>query len=66
MNVAEVLVCVRKFGGRLHWHHPMARLGEDEHGVWLGAQVGTVYSKGEVGPLYTTVEPRVTLFPHDA
>jgi hypothetical protein len=37
MNVAEVLVSVRKFDGRLHWHHPMVRLGEDEHGVWLGA-----------------------------
>ncbi|WP_405524356.1 DUF402 domain-containing protein [Streptomyces canus] len=66
MTVAEVLVSVRKYDGRLHWHHPMARLGEDEHGVWLGAQVGTVYSKGEVGPVYTTAEPRVMLFPRDA
>ncbi|KUN55611.1 RNAse [Streptomyces canus] len=66
MTVAEVLVSVRKFDGLLHWHHPMVRLGEDEHGVWLGAQVGTVYSKGEVGPVYTTVEPRVMLFPRDA
>ncbi|MDT0484637.1 DUF402 domain-containing protein [Streptomyces doebereineriae] len=66
MNVAEVLVCVRKLDGRLHWHHPMARLGEDEHGVRLGAQVGTVYSKGQVGPVCTTQEPRVMLFPRDA
>ncbi|MCX5057354.1 MULTISPECIES: DUF402 domain-containing protein [unclassified Streptomyces] len=66
MTVAEVLVSVRKFHGRRHWHHPMVRLGEDEHGVWLGEQVGTVYSKGEVGPVYTTEEPRVMLFPRDA
>ncbi|MER5479571.1 DUF402 domain-containing protein [Streptomyces sp. NPDC002734] len=66
MADAEVLVSVRKFDGRLHWHHPMVRLGEDEHGVWLGAPVGTVYSKGGVGPVYATEEPRVMLFPRGA
>ncbi|MDQ1051423.1 hypothetical protein QFZ76_009659 [Streptomyces sp. V4I2] len=36
MTVGEVLVSVRKFDGRPHRHRPMARLGEDEHGVRLG------------------------------
>ena len=66
MTTAEVFVSVRKFDGHLHWHHPMVRLGEDEYGVWLGARVGTVYSKGGVGPVYTTEEPRAMLFPRDA
>ena len=26
----------RKYDGSLHWHGVMRRLGEDEHGLWLG------------------------------
>jgi protein associated with RNAse G/E len=66
MPFAEALVSVRRFDGRPHWHHPMARLGEDEQGVWLGAQVGTVFAKGGVGPVSRLEEPRVMLFPRDA
>jgi protein associated with RNAse G/E len=66
MNPAEVLVSVRKYDRSLHWRHAMVRLGEDEHGIWLGAPVGTVYSKGAEGPVYATQEPRVMLFPRDA
>lgn len=49
-----MLVSVRKYDNSLHRHHSMVRLGEDEHGVWLGAAVGTVYSKGAQGPVYPT------------
>ncbi|MFI5770406.1 DUF402 domain-containing protein [Streptomyces sp. NPDC051658] len=66
MDADEVLVSVRKYDGSLHWHHSMVRLGEGEHGVWLGAPVGTVYSKGAEGPVYATREARVMLFPRDA
>ncbi|MGY0064955.1 DUF402 domain-containing protein [Streptomyces sp. LZ34] len=66
MNTAGVQVSVRKYDGSLHWHYRMIRLGEDEHGVWLGAPVGTVYSKGAEGPVYASQEPRVMLFPREA
>jgi hypothetical protein len=26
----------RKYDGSLHWHGTLRRLGEDEHGLWLG------------------------------
>ncbi|GAA2446236.1 hypothetical protein GCM10010433_54800 [Streptomyces pulveraceus] len=52
MDAGEVLVSVRKYDSRPHWHHSMARLGEDGHGVRLGAAVGTVYGKGARGPVY--------------
>ncbi|MBV1849901.1 DUF402 domain-containing protein [Catellatospora tritici] len=61
----SVLVTVRKYDGSPHWQHRMHRLGEDEHGVWLGAPVGTVYHR-DGSPIYATKEPRVMLFPHQA
>ncbi|WP_329021832.1 MULTISPECIES: DUF402 domain-containing protein [unclassified Streptomyces] len=66
MGEAEVRVVVRKFDGSLHWHHSMMWLGEDEFGVWLGAPIGTIYSKGEEGEVYATEERRVMLFPRGA
>ncbi|MGW2476617.1 DUF402 domain-containing protein [Streptomyces sp. NPDC001665] len=65
MREAEVRVVVRKFDGSLHWHHSMVWLGEDEFGVWLGAPIGTVYSKGGEDEVYATQERRVMLFPRD-
>jgi len=35
-----------KWGGALHWHYELQRLGEDEHGVWVGAPIGTVLQRG--------------------
>jgi uncharacterized protein len=35
-----------KFDGSLHWNYTMRRLGEDEHGTWLGAAPGLVARKG--------------------
>lgn len=65
MTADEVLVSVRKYDGSRHWHHTMLRLGADNHGVWLGAPIGTVFSKGS-GAVYATAEPRVMLFPREA
>ncbi|HET6636952.1 MAG TPA: DUF402 domain-containing protein, partial [Streptomyces sp.] len=59
MGTSAVRVTVRKFDGSLHWHHTMTLLGEDEHGVWLGAPIGTVYGKGPVTQVYATEERRV-------
>jgi uncharacterized protein len=37
----------RKYDGSLHWNYLARRLGEDEHGVWLGAPAGTELRRGE-------------------
>ena len=66
MPEREVLVAVLKYDGRLHWHHTMRRLGADEHGVWLGCPAGTVYHRGDEGPIYATAEARVMLIPRHA
>ncbi|GAA1764117.1 hypothetical protein GCM10009681_39040 [Luedemannella helvata] len=36
----------RKYDGSPHWSSPMRRLGEDEHGVWLGAPAGAIARRG--------------------
>ncbi|MEV6522989.1 DUF402 domain-containing protein [Longispora sp. NPDC051575] len=61
----EVQFTVRKYDGSLHWHFTMLRLGEDDHGVWLGAPVGTVFSKADQGPIRTSTSPLVTLVPRE-
>lgn len=40
-----------KYPDRLHWRHTMDRLGEDEHGVWLGAPAGTPLQRGSEPPM---------------
>jgi uncharacterized protein len=47
----EVRVQFTKYDGSLHWHHPMRLLGEDEHGVWLGAPAGTSVQRGNEPPV---------------
>ena len=37
----EVRVVYTKYDGSLHWHMSMRYLGEDEHGIWLGAPAHT-------------------------
>jgi protein associated with RNAse G/E len=66
MDTSEVRVVVRKYDGRLHWHHDTRRLGTDEHGTWLGCPAGTVYYRGADGPIYTSAEARVLLIPRNA
>lgn len=39
-----------KYPDRLHWRHDMERLGEDEHGVWLGAAAGAIVQRGTEPP----------------
>jgi uncharacterized protein len=61
--VDDVRVVYRKFDGALHWNHPARRLGEDEHGIWLGVPVNTRVFKGdpEWGPVeapFTMLMPR--------
>ena len=52
----------RKYDDSLHWHATMRRLGEDEHGVWLGAQAGTVWRRSTEKPV-TMNHANVRLFP---
>lgn len=40
-----------KYPRTLHWRHELLRLGEDEHGVWLGGPTGTRVQKGEEEPI---------------
>lgn len=40
-----------KWDGAAHWQADVMRLGEDEHGVWLGAPAGCVFTR----PGMTTV-----------
>jgi protein associated with RNAse G/E len=63
---ADVRVVFRKYDGSLHWHHRMRRLGQDGHGIWLGAPAGMVMRKGEHGPPVVMKFPGVMLFPQDA
>ena len=41
----------RKWDGTLHWHYDVARLGEDEHGYWLGGPEGTPVRRGSEPPI---------------
>jgi uncharacterized protein len=47
----EVRVQFTKYDGSLHWHHPMRYLGEDSHGIWLGAPAGTSIRRGGEPPV---------------
>jgi uncharacterized protein len=58
-------VVFRKYDGSLHWNFLTRRLGEDEHGVWLGAPAGTELRRGEA--LIELAEmDHVVLLPRDA
>jgi uncharacterized protein len=59
-----VQVDYHKYDGALHWNLRMRRLGEDEHGVWLGLPADSVMRKGR-GPDVPLPEAHVILFPHD-
>lgn len=58
-------VVFTKYDGSRHWHHPASRLGEDEHGVWVGAEAGTVGQRGD-GPQVRWERAFVMLFPRDS
>jgi hypothetical protein len=44
-----VRVVFRKWGDRPHWEYDALRLGEDEHGTWIGAAAGTRLSRPGAG-----------------
>jgi uncharacterized protein len=58
----DVRVVFRKFDGSLHWHQTMRYLGQDEHGVWLGAAAGMIARRGGE-PAMVVRQPHVMLFP---
>jgi len=59
---SQVQVNYRKYDGTLHWNLRMRRLGEDEHGVWLGLPADSVMRKGD-GPEVPIECAHVILFP---
>ena len=58
----DVRVRYTKYDGSLHWHFTMRYLGEDEHGVWLGAPAGSTTQRGAEPPI-TFDAPSVLLIP---
>ena len=50
----------RKYDGSLHWHSVVRRLGEDEHGLWLGWRPGQQTARGSEPP-FTIETPYVRL-----
>lgn len=60
-----VRVAYRKYDGTLHWNLRMRRLGEDEHGVWLGLPANSVMRKGH-NPEVPLPEAHIVLFPPGA
>ncbi len=51
MTDRDVRVVKTKYDGSLHWHHVMRFLGEDEHGIWLGALAGSTSQRGDEPPI---------------
>jgi hypothetical protein len=59
----RVRLVARKWPDRPHWEHEGEHLGEDQHGVWVGARVGTLLSRP--GASLVTDQAQVTLVPRD-
>jgi protein associated with RNAse G/E len=51
-----------KYDGSLHWNLRMRRLGEDEHGVWLGLPADSMMFKG-LYAAHPVPDAHVVLFP---
>jgi uncharacterized protein len=58
----DVRVVYTKYDGSLHWHQTMQYLGEDEHGIWLGAPAGSTLQRGDEPPIVTEAA-FIQLFP---
>ncbi|MGI5269921.1 DUF402 domain-containing protein [Nonomuraea sp. CA-218870] len=63
--MGDIEIVYRKYGGKLHWHHPGTLLGEDEHGVWVAVARGTIARKGDELTI-TWPNDSVILFPRSA
>ena len=61
----DVSMVFRKYDGSLHWNSPMRHLGEDVHGVWLGAPIGTIAQRGQATGRAVDYA-HVVLLPRDA
>lgn len=59
----DVRMVARKYDGRMHWHATLRRLGQDEHGVWLGATARTPWRRG-AEPVVFIPATHVVLIPH--
>ncbi len=53
-----------KWGGGRHWEYPLTYLGEDQHGHWGGAAVGTHLWRP--GAQFDSEHDWVVLLPHEA
>ena len=62
MTERDVRLVFTKYDGSLHWHQTVRYLGEDEHGVWLGAPAGSTAQRGSEPPV-TFEAPSVQLVP---
>jgi protein associated with RNAse G/E len=49
--VTDVVVQYWKHPRTPHWRQPMRRVGEDEHGIWLGMDEGALFQKGDEEPV---------------
>jgi len=47
----DVRLVFTKYDGSLHWHQTLLYLGEDEHGIWLGARSGSTAQRGSEPPI---------------
>lgn len=61
-NGRDVRVVYTKYDGSLHWNYTMRYLGEDDHGIWLGAGPGLVGRRGHDHEVVFR-EAQVLLFP---
>jgi uncharacterized protein len=59
----DVRVVYTKFDGSLHWHQTTRYLGEDEHGIWVGARAGSTTRRGAEPPIVLD-QPFVELIPN--
>ncbi len=59
-----VRVVFRKYDGSLHWHSSLHRLGEDTHGIWLGATMDVAWQRGSEPPIRMPA-PHAVLIPVD-
>ncbi len=64
-HVDLVRVEYRKFDGRPHRGYPAVRLGEDEHGIWLGVPGGDFIEAARPA-LFKYNDPYVLLVPPDS
>ena len=59
----DVVVRFTKWGGSDHWTFRATRIGEDEHGIWVAAPIGTPFARP--GMEFTAERNQVFVFPRD-